>query len=346
MSSPRIRVLIVEDSKVTQLYLVHLLASDPQFEVIGTANNGQEAIDFVSRTKPDVILMDVHMPKVAGLEATRRIMETQPVPIVMASATLEVGEVSEAFAALQAGALAFVDKSGRPGSPKADEVIRQLKQTLRLMSEVKVVRRWPRTAKRRAPAVEPALAKQGVPRLVAMGASTGGPPVLRTILAGLPRNVPWPILIVQHIAAGFLPGFVQWLSEAAELPIHVAAAGLAPCSGNVYLAPDGYHMGVDPQGRIRLAGTEPEGGLRPAVGHLFRSVAEIFGPQAVGVLLTGMGRDGAEDLKRMKDLGALTFAQDKESSAVHGMPGQAIALGAASYVLSPEEIATALARLV
>jgi two-component system chemotaxis response regulator CheB len=346
MSMQKVRVLVVEDSKVTQLFLVHMLRSDADFEVIGTANNGEEAIAFVAHTKPDVVLMDVHLPKIDGLEATRRIMETQPVPVVMASATLDSDEVSATFAALQAGALAFVVKPGPLNDPKAEEVARQLKQTLKLMSEVKVVRRWPDAAKRRAAAPLPMRPKQGIPRVVVIGASTGGPPVLKRILSGLPRNLPWPILIVQHISAGFLPGLAKWLSESGDVPVCIAASGLAPAPGCAYLAPDGFHMGVDRQGRITLADSEPESGLRPAVGYLFRSAAEVYGARAVGVLLTGMGRDGADDLKRLKDLGALTFAQDKESSIVHGMPGEAVALGAASYVLSPEEIAAALAGLV
>src|SRR5262249_33523762 len=162
--------------------------------------------------------------------------------------------------------------------------------------------------------------------MIAMGASTGGPPVLQTIFSGLPANFPVPLLVVQHIARGFLPGMVEWLSETTALRVHIAAHGVIPLAGHVYVAPDDFHLGTDARGYMVLSHTEPENGLRPAVSYLFRSIAETFGPRAIGVLLTGMGRDGAAELKEMKDRGAYTIAQDRDTSIVHGMPGQAIEL--------------------
>jgi two-component system chemotaxis response regulator CheB len=345
MEPRKIRVLVVEDSMVVQMYMVHLLKSDPCFEVIGTAGDGEEAVAFVNRDKPDVILMDVHMPRMDGIEATRRIMETDPVPIVMASATIKSEEVPLTFQALEAGALAFVDKSARPGTPQSDEALKQLKQTLKLMSEVKVVRRWPRAQVAKRAARQRAAATKSV-RLVAIGASTGGPSVLQTIFAGLPEDVPWPILVVQHIACGFLPGLAEWLTQTAGVPSRIAVDGETPQAGHAYLAPDDFHMGLDRRGRISLSKAAPEGGLRPSVGHLFRSVADSAGEQAIGILLTGMGKDGAEELKLLKDRGAMTIVQDKESSVVHGMPGEAIRLGAATHILGPEEIAAVLTKFV
>jgi two-component system, chemotaxis family, protein-glutamate methylesterase/glutaminase len=347
MERRKIKVLIVEDSAVVQLLLVQLLKSDPDFDVIGTANNGEEAVAFVSRNKPDVILMDVHMPKVDGIEATRRIMETLPVPIVVASATLPADEVSLTFRALEAGAVAFVDKSARVGTAHFDQATQRIKQTLKLMSEVKVIRRWNRPGKTAAEelAARPVKRTTAAVKLVAIGVSTGGPPVLRTILAGLPKGSSVPLLIVQHIAPGFLPGLADWLSKTTGIPSHIATHGTQPLAGHAYLAPDDFHLGVDAAGRIILSKAEPEHGLRPAVAFLFRAVAETLGHRAVGVLLTGMGKDGARELKSMKDCGALTIAQDKDSSVVHGMPGEAIALGAATYVLPPDGIAAMLASL-
>jgi two-component system, chemotaxis family, protein-glutamate methylesterase/glutaminase len=169
--------------------------------------------------------------------------------------------------------------------------------------------------------------------------------VLQTILASLPKNFPLPLLIVQHITEGFLPGLVDWLNQTTGFQVHIAAYGSAPLPGHVYLAPDGYHMGLSAGGRIILTKEAPENGLRPAVAHLFRSLAEVCGANAIGVLLTGMGKDGAAELKLMKDKGAVTVAQDRESSVVHGMPGEAIALGGATQVLPADKIADFLRTL-
>ena len=170
--------------------------------------------------------------------------------------------------------------------------------------------------------------------------------MLQRILSHLPGNFPVPVLIVQHIAAGFTSGFVEWLAQSSNLPVRIAEHGEHVLAGHCYVAPDGFHMKVIGGGQIWLSKEEPENGLRPSVSSLFRSVAKMYGASAVGVLLTGMGKDGAQELKLMKEHGAITFAQDQESSVVHGMPGEAISLGAATYVLSPEKIAASLTSLV
>ena len=182
-------------------------------------------------------------------------------------------------------------------------------------------------------------------RLIAIGASTGGPLVLQTILARLPRTLPVPVLIVQHIAAGFLQGMADWLRTTTGFPTQIAAAGQTPLPGHAYLAPDGFHMVVTGTGRIGLdaAGDEI---LRPSVARLFASVAEVFGSRAAGVLLTGMGKDGADELGRMRSRGALTIAQSRQSSIVFGMPGEAVRIGAAAHVLNPEDIAALLLRSI
>jgi two-component system chemotaxis response regulator CheB len=182
-------------------------------------------------------------------------------------------------------------------------------------------------------------------KIVAVGASTGGPVVLKAILCALPKNFPAPVLIVQHIATGFTEGLADWLAQSSGVPVHVAAPGEALLPGHVYVAPDGLHMQLAPDGRIALSADPPFNGHRPSVSHLFRSVAAALGRNAAGVLLTGMGRDGAEELKLMKDAGAVTIAQSADSCVVPGMPGEAIRLGAATHVLSPERIAETLAVL-
>jgi two-component system chemotaxis response regulator CheB len=346
-----IKVLIVEDSPVQQALIGHILGEDSGIQVIGTANNGVEALAFVEKQKPDVITMDLNMPQMDGLEATRRIMETRPVPIVIVSANWDPQEVATTFRAMDAGAVAGVEKPRGLSHPKFAETSQQLTQTVKLMSEVKVVRRWAHLRREDAspvsPPVKAAVKHLGTtPKLVAIGASTGGPPVLRTILSSLPQSFPLPILIVQHIAVGFLAGFVEWLSQSARFPIHIAENGDLPLPGHIYLGPDALHLGVTRNGRIALSNTAPENNLRPAVSHLFRSVADASGSQAIGILLTGMGKDGAAELKLMRDRGALTIAQDKESSVVHGMPGEAIQLDAAMYILSPERIVETLTDLM
>lgn len=344
-----IKVLIVEDSPVVQALLNHILSSDPEIQVIGTANNGAEALKLITQMKPDVITMDIHMPKMNGYEVTRRIVETHPVPIVIVSASYKPEDLDKTFRALEAGAVAAVEKPAGMGHPDFEDMAKRLVETVKLMSEVKVVRRWSRLRQAETAASRPVLESKQTPadiKCVAIGASTGGPPVLQIILSGLSRDFSAPVLIVQHIAAGFLQGLAAWLGQATGLPVHIASHGEYFLPGHVYFAPDGFQMGVESRGRIALSKEEPDNGLRPSVSHLFRSVAKVYGPYAVGVLLTGMGNDGAEELKLMKDKGAVTIAQDKDSSVVHGMPGEAIKLGAATHVLPPDRIAVTLTRLI
>lgn len=344
-----IKVLIVEDSPVLLALLEHILSSDPEIHVIGTANNGLEALKRLTRMKPDVVTMDIHMPEMNGYEATRKIMETHPVPIVIVSASYTSEDLDKPFRALEAGAVAVVEKPAGMGHPDFEDAAKKLVETVKLMSEVKVVRRWSRLRPAENAASRPGVElKQTTPdiKCVAMGASTGGPPVLQIILAGLSKDFPVPVFIVQHIAAGFIQGLVDWLGQATGLPIHIASHGEYFLPGHVYFAPDGFQMTVESGGRIALSKDGTGNGLRPSVSCLFRSVAKVFGSNAVGVLLTGMGNDGAEELKLMKEKGAVTIVQDKSSSVVHGMPGEAIKLGAATHVLPPDRIAATLERLV
>jgi len=344
-----IKVLVVEDSQVAREYLVHILNSDPGIEVIGTANNGMEAVEAVGRLRPDVVTMDINMPVMGGLEATRRIMETNPVPIVIVSGVWDPKEVETTFKAIEAGALAIVQRPVGIGHPDAGNMAKEMVLKVKLMSEVKVVRRWIRYGQKAdmpAPANEAVLPKaSGDATVVAIGASTGGPVVIRKILDALPKDFPASILIVQHIAAGFLDGMVHWLAETSGVAVKIAEHGEHLLPGHAYLAPDGYNLGVDGNGRMYLDSGDAKPGPRPSVAYLFRSVAESFGRKAVGLLLTGMGGDGAAELKLMKEQGAVTIAQDRESSVIFGMPGLAVELGAATYVLSPERITAMLRAL-
>jgi two-component system chemotaxis response regulator CheB len=349
---PPIRLLVVEDSPSVREFLLYLFASDQEIQVIATANNGEEALEAVKSKKPDVITMDLHMPKMDGYAATRAIMENFPTPIVVVTGSSTSNDMATTLSALEAGALAVTKRPSGIGHPDHAATARELIQTVKLMSEIKVVKRWAKQRTPKIPVID-ATAETVFPvasdhkhiRLVAIGSSTGGPLALQQILSHLPKNFPLPIIIVQHIAQGFTEGFVQWLGEASGFPVNLAAHGTVMLSGNAYVAPNGYQISVDPYSRISLKKDTAENGHCPSVSCLFRSVANAYGPDAVGILLTGMGKDGAAELGLMRARGALTIAQDKESSVVHGMPGEAIALGAATYVLGPNKIVSALIGL-
>ncbi|MFH1036139.1 MAG: chemotaxis-specific protein-glutamate methyltransferase CheB [Pseudomonadota bacterium] len=339
-----IKVLIVEDSPVVQELLVHILGSQPDIQVVGIVDNGQDALPAVKQTKPDVVTMDIHMPRMDGFQATRQIMETHPTPIVIVSGSSTSQEATFSFKAIEAGALAVVPRPPGLTHPDHEATVRELIQTVKLMSEIKVVTRktWPQVP---PSIVVPAPLALGNIQIVAIGASTGGPVALQQILSGLPMNLPFPLLIVQHISAGFVRGFVDWLAEASRFPLLIASHGERPRPGQGYVAPDGFHLGVGAGPRLVLSDHAPENSLRPSVAYLFRTVAAIFGPQAVGVLLTGMGSDGARELLLMRQKGAITIAQDKDSSVIHGMPGVAIGMDAATHVLPPEGISAMLVAL-
>jgi len=348
-----IKVLVVEDSPVARELLVGVLAADPEIEVIGTAHDGKEAIEFVKRNKPDVVTMDIYMPMVSGIEATRSIMETNPVPIIVVSGSWSPEEAETTFRVMEAGAIAIVQRPTGPGHPDHSRMVGELLLTVKAMAEVKVVRRWPRNRKS-SPVLPAQLENRQTAtsplqvadiNAIAIGASIGGPIVLQTILSNLPVDFPAPLLIVQHMSTGFIEGMVAWLRQTSRMPLHIAKDAELPIPGHAYFAPDGCHMGVDRSGRICLDDSSAENGAKPSVSYLFRSVANAFGKKAVGILLTGMGKDGAEELKLMKDKDGLTIAQDRESSVVYGMPGVAAELGAAKYTLPPDKIVEVLKSL-
>jgi two-component system, chemotaxis family, protein-glutamate methylesterase/glutaminase len=346
-----IRTMVVDDSPVGLEVMVRTLASDPLVGIVATASNGEEAVETAQRLRPDVVTMDIHMPRMNGFEATRRIMESCPTRIIVVSGSLDSKDVEITFQALEAGALAAVPRPYGIGHPEHEASVKELLRTVRLMSEVKVVRRWPRSRLEArveataAPVDCIGRAPEDEIQLIAMGASTGGPLVLKSIISSFPEDFGIPVLIVQHMAAGFVPGFAEWLRHTAALAVQLAVGNEPVLPGHVYLAPDGFQMKVHAGGRILLAREEQENGVRPSVSCLFRSVAELYGRHAAGVLLTGMGCDGAEELKLMKDKGAITIAQDEQSSVVYGMPGAAAALDAARYILAPDQIAVLLSGL-
>ena len=344
-----IRVLVAEDSPSIRELLIYILSTDPELKVVGTAENGKEAVDAVMRLKPDIVTMDIHMPIMDGFEATQRIMETQPTPIVIVSGSISGGEVAQALRTIEVGALAIIARPYGLGHPQHIASSRELVQTVKLMAGVKVVRHWPKHQVKTEPLPLPRLITDRLTtgiEVVAMGGSTGATNVFQTILRGLPGDLPVPVLVVQHMAIGFLKGFSEWLTDTTSFPTSIALHGESLLPGLAYLAPEGFHMGIDNNRRVVYGKGDSENGAKPSVSYLFRSVAQCFGNQSIGILLSGMGQDGARELKTMRDSGALTIAQNKESSVVFGMPGAAVDLGAAELVLSPEMIAPVIISAV
>lgn len=346
-----IRVLIVEDSTVTRHLLTHILSADPGIEVLGAVESGEDALKVIKRTRPDVITMDVYLPGMDGFETTRTIMATDPVPIVVVSSSCDTRQMEVSFEALEAGALTAVNKPDGPGSLNYAQRARELVKMVKLMAEVKVIKRRHRKPEQRSPLpkterINRLPGKKKSINLVAMGASTGGPPVLHQILSELPADFPTPIVIVQHIARGFIHGLAEWLGQSTAMPVHVAEHGQRLRPGHIYFAPDENQLTFDRQGKIRCSDGRFINNLRPSVASLFESTAEHYGTHAVAVLLTGMGKDGASELLTLKDKGAVTIAQDRETSRVFGMPGEAVRLNAATHILPSHKIAAMLIELV
>ncbi|MCP4155798.1 MAG: chemotaxis-specific protein-glutamate methyltransferase CheB [bacterium] len=348
-----IKVLVVDDSPVAREVLWEILGKDPELEVIGSVGSGDQALRFIEsqELKPDVITMDVLMPGIDGFDTTRKIMETHPAPIVMITSSYGAEDVDKTFKALEAGAVTILSKPGSVLNESFEREGESIRDTLKVMAGVSVVRRWSRA---KMPPVETisrgaADFKKGGGgdfRLLALGASTGGPMAIKEILSGLPRPFPVPIAIVQHIGGEFVEGMMRWLESTTGFPVVMARNGGQMEPDCVYIAPDGIHMGVAGTNAIELSQTPPEGGMCPSINYFFRSVANAYGNRAVGILLTGMGGDGALGLRELYNSGAVTFAQDEESSVIYGMPAEAIKLGAARYILPPGDIANRIGVLL
>lgn len=356
----RLRILIVEDSLTVRARLINTIAADPECEVVGEAADGETAVRLCSALRPDVVSLDLMLARaMSGLDVTEHIMAYCPTPIVIVSASFNRGELVQTFEALAAGAVEAIEKpTGREG-PGVWE--RRFLATLKLAARIKVIthprsrlrslreteRTTPIKGRTRNEASDSGLRPllgAGSRELIALGASTGGPSAVVEILRHAPQV---PVLLVIHIGKPFAVGLADWLSRVLPMPVSEAVDGLPlPLPGNarVIVAPPDRHLIVQ-SGRLRLTDGPERSSCRPAIDNLFESIAVNLGPRAVGCLLTGMGRDGAEGLLLMRQRGAATIAQDQATSTVFGMPREAIRLGAAEHVLPLPEIGPALVRM-
>ncbi|HKI33965.1 MAG TPA: chemotaxis-specific protein-glutamate methyltransferase CheB [Gemmataceae bacterium] len=347
-----IRVLVVDDSPTARALLVEILRSDPEIQVVGEAKDGIEGVELTGKLRPSLVTMDVRMPRLDGFAATKEIMIASPTPIVIVTSSFDAREVEIAMQSLRAGALAVLRKPPGPDSPAFEETARKLVGTVKAMAQVKVVRHWrpqgggpagePRAPQPAPPTPRPA------PRasLVAIATSTGGPAALHRLLSRLPGDFPSPVLVVQHNAPGFMGGLVRWLDGSCDLTVKVAEQGERLRAHTVYLAPDERHLGVSAHGTALLSGAPPVGGFRPSGTYLFESAARACGSSVVALILTGMGEDGVEGLRAVRQAGGQVIAQDEDSSVVWGMPGAAVAAGLADSVLPLDTIPIRLMELV
>jgi two-component system chemotaxis response regulator CheB len=345
--------MIVEDSRVVRDYLEHVIGRDRRLQVVAAVESAEEALKILARVSPDVISMDIRLPGMNGLEATRRIMAEQPTPIVVVAANVEAEDLKISISALRAGALAVVEKPVGPTHAEYEALADHLCTRLVIMSQVNVIRQrfQPRprpaeaTRRPRGTPRRPATQIAKPIRMLGIVASTGGPQAVERLLRRLGPDFPVPIALVQHITASFHRAFVEWLDDVCPLPVMVAEAGTRPQPGRVYVAPADCHLRVGPE-RFQHDPGEPVSLQRPSGTVLFESMAESFGPQALGVLLTGMGDDGAVGLGAIRSAGGFTIAEDETTAVIYGMPAVAVRIGAVCDCLPLDEIGARVLELV
>ncbi len=339
-----IKVMLVDDSLMTLTILKKLLAQAPDIAVVGTASNGREALKLLPALQPDVICTDLKMPVMDGLDFTKAVMAEFPRPILVISAAVQSKDTSNIFSLIQAGAIDVIAKFP---TEKTDESLlnaRELISKIRVLSGVHVISRKSVMA---SSAVQmPIQPDSALPQIIGIGASTGGPNALSTILTALPANFPLPIVCIQHISEGFSLGMVNWLNQRCKLTVQFAQTGLIPKPGQVYFAPDNKQLEMNALNEFVCSDLPSYDGHRPSISVTFQSLALRFGKRAMGILLTGMGRDGVDGLQSIKQVGGMTIAQDEASCIIFGMPKIAIDEQAAQLVLPLDSIANTLLKMV
>ncbi len=333
----RIRVLIIEDSKVIREFLEYIIGQDPRLEVAASVDSAEEALRILARVSPDVISMDIRLPGINGFEATQRIMSEKPTPIVVVSASVECEDLQITMNALQSGALTVLEKPVGTTSADYEALSQRLCTQLAIMSQVKVVRRHT-SARSVLPAERRVTPRRGGYRVVAIVSSTGGPNALVQLLGRLGPDFPLPIALVQHITSSFLEGFAAWLENSSPFSVVIVKERACLTPGTIYVADRDHHLRVL-HGRVQVDSGDPVCAQRPSGTVLFESAADSYGHQALGVLLTGMGEDGAQGLLKLRNKGGHTIAEHESTAVVYGMPGEAVRLGGVCESLPLPEIA-------
>ncbi|MEB3340669.1 chemotaxis-specific protein-glutamate methyltransferase CheB [Okeania sp.] len=363
-----IKILVVDDSPVALIILKRIFATSPEIEVVGTAQNGLEALKLIPKIEPDVICTDLHMAFMNGLEFTREVMHEYPRPILVISNSVQEHDTENVFQLLEAGAVDVFPKPETGLNSDYDAIKQELINKIKILSGVKVFTLHRRQINQERQQqlfirnIQDKLVKNYLvdtpktilkyPRsaknikVLAIGASTGGPQALKTILHNLPSTFPLPIICVQHISNGFLNGLINWLANGCQLPIKIAISGELPKAGVIYFPPEKHHLELDNRGKFVCSKTPAIGGHRPSITVTFNSIAKFYGSSSIGVLLTGMGRDGADGMQAIAQSGGLTIAQNEATSIIFGMPKEAIVLGAAQYILPINDISQKLLMII
>ena len=343
-----IKVLIVDDSAFMRKVLTDLFAAEQDFKVIDTARNGLEAIDKVKRLKPDLVTMDVEMPVLDGLKSLEQIMRESPVPVLMISSLTRAG-AEETLRALTLGAVDFVAKTAGPISSIVDvqpEIIAKARSAVRANVR-QLIKPLQERQQEKKLFTAPVSSPVGSGQIVAIGTSTGGPRALQEVLIRLPGDLPCGVVIVQHMPAGFTKSLAERLNTVSDLTVKEAEHNDVVRPGNVYIAPGSYHMVLEMEGGktvIKLNQDPPIGGLRPAVDPMMESVAKIYGSQAIGVILTGMGHDGSKGMQAIKRQHGNTIAEDMTTAVVYGMPKSAIEFNVVDRIVPLPEVAGEIIR--
>jgi len=369
MTKEQINVLITDDSKVSRDLLAYIISLDPSINVMGFAENGIEALEFISKQRPDVIITDIEMPEMNGFQLTRKIMETDPIPIIVISGVYNQVEVATGFEAIEAGALAIIEKPKGLGDSHCMDTARFVAETIKIMSEVKLHSTSETLASAaisnseiQPPVLTRAEESKNLPHesaitlensietghyeVLGIGASIGGPKAIRTLLSQLPKDFSLPILVVQHITSGFIEGFINWLNTSTTFNVKIAEDGEKIKPGNIYVCPDKQLMGVGSNKCIYLKDSTSIEQSEFSISELFGSMSKVYDKNCIGVILTGIGKDGVSELLKLKEKGAYTIAQDEATAVKFDLPNNAIRVGAVKKVIPLHQIPIILDKLV
>ncbi|MBP2636374.1 MAG: cheB3 [Firmicutes bacterium] len=333
-----VRVLIVDDCPIARELISGMLTEDAGIQVVGEACNGEEGVKQASRLQPDLIIMDIEMPVMNGLEAIEIIMKDNPTPIIVVTA---YGDAHFAYEAISRGALEVVEK---PNIDFADSA--QFIHKLKLLAGVKVIRHMNRSRQANTTNSIAKINSSFCPQAIAIASSLGGAKVLETLFSQLPADFPVPIVVAQHISEGFAEPLAEWLNYKTPLTVKVAAQADTLLPGNILIAPPEYNMQVKADGHIELLPALPEHIYHPSCDMLLSSVARNYQQGAIGVILTGMGQDGVAGIQAIKDVGGITIAQNEQTSLIYNMPRLVIERGLADYIVAANDISATLSKVI